>query len=85
MQGLILQSRICFSTALVPAKSALWLCHLWMVLWRGLRLATGCVGSWAPWQELWCKLRLDVACALPGDLWYELKSDMQVVATLCWT
>ena len=27
----------------------------WILLWCCLRLATGCVGSGAPWKKLWCR------------------------------
>lgn len=44
VQGLTLQSRICFSRALVPAKSALGVYHLWR--WLGGALIWSKAGHW---------------------------------------
>lgn len=36
---------------------------------------------WVFFGGLWCRPRLVAAYALPGAAWYELQSDMQIIAT----
>lgn len=52
-----------------------------MVLWCGLKLAAGCVGSGASWEELWCRPGSATACALHRATCYKLQSGLQRVAS----
>lgn len=47
----------------------------------GLKLVTMCVGTGASEEGLWCRPRSAAACVQPGATWYELQSDLQMVAT----
>lgn len=53
-----------------------------MVLWCGLNMASGCVGSRAFWKRFRYRPRSSFACVLPGATWHELQSyllDLEVL------
>lgn len=51
-----------------------------MVLLCGMKLTSGYIGSRASLEELCCMPISATFCALPETTWYELKSDLQMVA-----
>ena len=76
------RTRVCFSTALVPAPPALWVRSLlagWVVLCCAPSPATQCAGSGVCWEENWCRPRSAVSFA--NTTWLELQSDLQTVTT----
>lgn len=79
VQGLNPQSRILFSGALILGVSACG-CVIcgggWIVHWYGLKLAKGCVGSGASWY----RPRSATPHAWPVATWYEVQSNLQMVA-----
>lgn len=64
VQGLTLWSRIHVSGALMPAKSTLWVCHLWGRL-GGVLVWSMHIGSGAFWEGLH-RPSSAIADAMPG-------------------
>lgn len=52
-----------------------------MLQWYGLKLAVEYFVSRASWEGLWGRPMSVAACAFPRAMWYELQSDLQMVAT----
>lgn len=85
-QGLILQTRILFRSALVPAQCAFWMFQLWRQL--DDVLAGSEASHWVEHSSLWAswvgpcqRPSSGAACALPGETWYVLQSNLSIGAT----
>ena len=53
----------------------------WGILWCRLKLATIYIGFGDSWEGLCGRPWSVAACALPRATWYDLQSDVQMVAT----
>ena len=67
-----------------PLEDSLWMCGLWRWLggvWVFSEAGHLGVVSEASGKGLWCRPKSAAACDLTRATWYELQSDLQIIAT----